>query len=166
MFRNMIIHIFFKNKLYNLNFEDLLISNISCLNCYVCNSFISAGCQNPSKSGSYFYQQCPIGLDSYCVQKTTTDKNGNMFYMERVCARDCSSSTNPVYANKLDGLSETTTGISLLIFLIICLNYYYLKTIKDICCSKDACNSSISHKISNRLISLFIVLLSFNFYNF
>ena len=111
MFSNMIIHIFFKNKLNNLNFEDLLIPNISCLNCYVCNSFISAGCQNPSKSGSYFYQQCPIGLDSYCVQKTTTDKNGNMFYMERVCARDCSSSTNPVYSNKLDGLSETTTGI-------------------------------------------------------
>jgi len=116
--------------------KGLFIHDIKCLQCNVCNSLLQSGCQVPYKSDGYFLQTCHRGR--FCVQRTTTSQNGYS-YMERNCADDCSSRTNPIYDSYLNG---------------------YSTTVVNQCCTTDGCN--FSTQIISSKLNLF-ALLFFNF---
>lgn len=56
--------------------------------------------------------------------------------MERNCANDCSSRTNPLYDSNIQG---------------------YATTVTNICCQDDGCNSAKSI-VSNKLSLVFVLL--------
>jgi hypothetical protein len=74
-------------------------------------------------------------------QKSTSNPNGN-YYMERVCAPDCSASTNPLYGNNLNGQSQTVINA---------------------CCTDDGCNDA-STLFFNKILLMVFVFMSLIFF--
>ena len=48
----------FKNLIISLIILAVTFTSVTSLYCYECNTLLSAGCDNPLKSSSYFYVKC------------------------------------------------------------------------------------------------------------